>query len=242
MATQDELNKLWTLAGKLTDARKAQARSQGAYLARQKAAQDYENKSKWFGPTVSGAASGALAGFMAGGPMGAGIGALGGGAVGYLGRQHFNENPGSMQALGNTAVGIAGLSNMNNSVSKGKAGVQALQGAGGMYQEMAAGRGLGLTPAGPSLAGAIDPLEDLPLEPIPTGGKFRIGFPLETSSFDDLDQTIQTFHEYDLGGQQLQPPGELMYRRPGPAQLSATPGLFGEEDMVKASDYKKKRE
>jgi hypothetical protein len=152
MATQDELSKLWKLAGELSAARKNQAKAQNNALSRQKQAQTDANKNNWFGPTAQGAISGALMGFVGSGfnPLGAVAGGIGGAGVGYFGHEKFNENPNILPALGQAGLAGAAMSQMNNPISgRGAGGMmagQALNGAGGMYQEMGAGRGLGLTP------------------------------------------------------------------------------------------------
>ena len=224
MAT--ETDRLWKLAGELSEARKRNAAAQGNALKRQKQAQEKANRDNWFGPTVQGALGGAMTGFMAGGPMGALAGGVGGAGLGYLGREQFNENPTLMPAIASTAGNMALLHQMRQPVTDPMnpdfSQVPGLSNAavpgGGMNPTMDFGSD-GATPQ------AGTPGFDF-------GHDMRLGFPLETSSFDTLNSAAQDFQNMDLGGQHLQAPGGLSYQsRQGPAQLSATPGVLGEQDI-----------
>lgn len=220
MATSDEVTKLWALAGKLAEARKNNAKAQKDALKRQKHAEKMRNQNNWFGPTLTGAASGALTGMMAGGPMGALAGGAIGAGVGYVGHEKFNENPEVLPMLGNTAIAGAGIYNRHQALAK--KGPQPGQDLG-EFNNVAA-RGLSLTP-GLQQPGTSASQYDLPmpeLAPIPTSdmtvegldfsgqGNNRLGFPLETSSFDDLDAAANEFQQ--LNGPQGSAASPLDYR------------------------------
>lgn len=194
MATQDSMQRLWRLAGQMAEARKAQAGSQGAALQRQKRAEEQANRDNWFGPTMQGAVSGGLTGLMLGGPAGAAAGAVAGGAIGYAGREQFNENPTVMPMLGQAATTGAAMYNRN----------QPLQ----MQQGPDYGQMAPLQLQAPGELGAGSNMIEL--------GEPTIGRNMSLDkSAPYLEDAVAAYDDMQLPDAQLAEPGELGGRRGG---------------------------